>query len=383
MADLSRSAQTAPRSLIRLMGDAARRVPDALKLYVGDPDFDTPEHIIEAAARAGRDGFTRYTPSGGLQTLRELLVEKVRVRNGIDCAAEQVIVTTGGAGALFTTFMTIVDPGDEVLIPDPGWTNYPPMLHTLGARWTGYRMDPAEGFEPHLDALEELVGPRTRGILVNSPGNPTGAVFRRETLEALVDFAERHDLWIVSDECYDEMVFEGEHISMATLGAPERTISIFSFSKSYAMTGWRLGYAVAPAAVAPALAKAQEPVVSNTSSVVQKAGEAALTGPQDCVRVMRDAYRSRRDAAAGRLDAGGIGYILPHGAFYLMVDVSPAGDADTVARRLLEEERVAVVPGTAFGATGEGFVRIALSVAQADIEEGLERLARLVVRAAA
>jgi aspartate aminotransferase len=365
------------------MGDAARRVPDAIRLYVGDPDFGTPEHIIEATARAARDGFTRYTPSAGLPSLRELLVEKVRARNGIECSADQVIVTTGGAGALFTTFMTVLDPGDEVLLPDPAWTNYPPMLHTLGARWTGYPLDPACGFEPDLDALEGLVGPRTKAILVNSPGNPTGAVFRRGTLEALVAFAERHDLWLVSDECYDEMVFEGEHVSVATLGAPERTISIFSFSKSYAMTGWRLGYAVAPPALAAALGQAQEPVVSNTSSVVQKAGEAALTGPQDCVRVMRDAYRARRDAAIERLDAAGIGSIRPHGAFYLMVDISRAGDSATVARRLLEEEQVAVVPGTAFGANAEGMVRIALSVAQEDIAEGIDRLVRLVLRAAA
>jgi len=383
MPEPSQSAQTAPRSLIRLMGDAARRVPDAIKLYVGDPDFGTPDHICEAAARAGRDGFTRYTPSAGLPTLRELLVEKVRVRNGIDCSADQVIVTTGGAGALFTTFMTVLDPGDEVLLPDPAWTNYPPMLHTLGARWTGYPLDPASGFEPDLSALEGLVGPRTKAILVNSPGNPTGGVFRRETLEALVAFAERHDLWLISDECYDEMVFEGEHVSVATLGAPERTISIFSFSKTYAMTGWRLGYAVAPGAIAAALGQAQEPVVSNTSSIVQKAGEAALTGPQDCVGVMRDAYRTRRDAAIERLDAAGIASIRPRGAFYLMVDVSRAGDSTMVAHRLLEEEHVAVVPGTAFGANAEGMVRIALSVAHDDITEGIDRLVRLVLRAAA
>jgi aspartate/methionine/tyrosine aminotransferase len=380
---LSQAARTMPHSGIRLVAELVAQRPDAIKLHIGDTDFPTSDHIAEAAARAARDGFTRYPPSGGYPSLRELLVEKLRRRNAVEVTADRVVVTTGGAGALFTSFMTILDPGDEALLPDPGWSTYPSMLHSLGMSWRGYPLDPARGYEPDLEALEGLVGPRTKAIVVNSPGNPTGAVYARATLDHLARFAERHELWLISDECYDELVFEGEHVSMARLADPDRTVSVFSFSKTYAMTGWRLGYLVAPAAAAGALARAQVPAYASASSVVQKAGEAALTGPQDSVREMREAYRRRRDASVGQLDDAGLGYVRPSGAFYLMVDVSRGGTSAEVARRLLEEEGVAVVPGDAFGPGGEGMVRVVLAAPDADIAEGLSRLARLLARSPA
>jgi aspartate/methionine/tyrosine aminotransferase len=380
---LSHAAQTMPHSGIRLVSELVAQRPEAIKLHIGDTDFPTADHIVEAAARGAREGFTRYPPAGGYPSLRELLAEKLRTRNAVDAGADRVVVTTGGAGALFTSFMTLLDPGDEVLLPDPGWSTYPSMLHSLGLTWRGYPLDPERGYEPDLDALAALVGARTRALVVNSPGNPTGAVFARSTLEALADLAEKHDLWLVSDECYDELVFEGEHVSLARLADPARTVVVFSFSKTYAMTGWRLGYLLAPPAAAGALARAQVPGYASASSVVQKAGEAALTGPQRQVHEMRQAYRRRRDEAVALLDAADVGYVRPSGAFYLMVDVSRGGTSAEVARRLLEEENVAVVPGDAFGPGGEGMVRVVLAAADADIAEGLTRLVRLLERSPA
>jgi aspartate/methionine/tyrosine aminotransferase len=371
---------TMPHSAIREMGVLAAAYPDALHLQAGDPDFVTPPHVIEAAAQAARAGFTKYTPSGGLAGLRELCAAKVRERNGIACETEQVVVTTGGCGGLYTSLAIVLDEGDEVLVPDPGWANYPPIVHALGGVPVFYPLVPERGWEPDSDRLAAAVTPRTRVLLVNTPGNPTGAVYDAGVLQGLLELAARHDLWVISDECYDEILFEGVHVSLATLGDPGRVFSVFSCSKSYAMTGWRIGYTVAPSGLGPTLVKAQEPVVGNASSVSQKGAEAALAGPQACVAAMRDAYRARRDAACAQLDALGVGYVRPRGAFYLMVDVSAAGDSLAFAKRLLADEHVAVVPGSAFGPSGEGFVRVSLSCAPEVIEEGLRRLAACLQR---
>jgi aspartate/methionine/tyrosine aminotransferase len=364
------------------MAALAARYPDALNLGIGDPSFPTPPHVIEAAAKAARDGFTKYTPSGGLASLRELVAGKVCDRNGIDCTMDNVVITTGGCGGLFTTLACLLDPGDELLVPDPGWANYPPMAHMLNARPVFYPLDPARAYEPDLAALEARIGPRSRAILLNSPGNPTGAVYGGETIAAVLEVARKHDLWLISDECYDELVFDGSHVSSATVGEPERVVSVFTFSKSYAMTGWRVGYVVATPELATAVAKAQEPVVGNASSVSQKGAEAALLGPQECVGEMRDAYRQRRDMALARLDSAGVAYVRPTGAFYLMVDVSQAGDSVPFAHRLLEEQRVSVVPGSAFGPSGEGWVRVSLCVAPEVLDEGLGRLAEALTASA-
>jgi aspartate/methionine/tyrosine aminotransferase len=338
--------------------------------------------VIDAALVAAREGWTKYTPSGGLPGLRELILDKVRRRNGIDCELAQIVVTTGGCGGLFTTLMCLLDPGDEVLLPDPGWANYPPMVHALGGRSVFFPLDPGRGFEPDVAGLEALVTPRSKAIVLNSPGNPTGGVYGRESIAAVLDVARRRDLWVISDECYDELVFEGEHVSSVAVGEAERVVTVFTFSKSYAMTGWRVGYVVAPPALADAIAKAQEPVVGNASSVSQKAAEAALTGPQDCVGQMRDAYRERRDSAIALLEEAGVAYVRPRGAFYLMVDVSPAGESLTFARGLLKEQRVAVVPGNAFGPRGEGWVRVSLCVDPEILAEGVNRLASAVTQRA-
>jgi aspartate/methionine/tyrosine aminotransferase len=371
-----------PHSGIRRMLDIALEAPDPLMLVGGDPNFTTPGHIIDAAARAAHDGATGYSHGGGIVALREAAAAKVRDRNGLPARAEEVCITTGGCGGLFTSLQLILEPGSELLVPDPGWSNYPAMAHVLHATAVGYPLDPADGFSLDPDDLAARITPRTRAVVVNSPGNPTGTVEAADRLRAVVAIAERHDLWVISDECYDELVFEGAHVSTATVGAAERVISVFTFSKSYAMTGWRVGYVVAPASFTELLVLEQEPVVSCASTVSQHAALAALAGPQDCVGLMRDAYRDRRDLAIAELEDRGVGCVRPRGGFFLMVDISPTGlDSWTFCRRLLDEEGVAVVPGVAFGACGEGFVRVSLAAAPERVSEGVRRLADLVVHA--
>jgi aspartate/methionine/tyrosine aminotransferase len=380
MPELAQTVRSTPHSGIRVMAELARKVPDVTRLEVGDPDFITPQHIIDAAAAAAAEGFTRYPPSAGYPRLRELIAEKVTRRNHLPTTADQVVVTTGGGGGLFTTFLALLDPGDEVLIADPGWSGYPAQVHVQNAVTGRYPLDRSQGFGLDPEALERKITPKTKVIVVNSPSNPTGGVYGRDELRRVVEIAARYDLWLVSDECYDEMVFEGEHVTMATLGERHRIITIFTFSKSYAMTGWRVGYVVAPAPIAEVIGKLQEPVVASASSISQKGAEAALLGPQDCVGRMRDSYRDRRDLALALLDEAGVGYVRPRGAFYLMVDISPAGTSMDFARRLLLEEKVATVPGSAFGPGGEGMVRVSLATARDALESGVTRLAAMVRR---
>lgn len=353
--------------------ELALELPDAIRLEIGDPDFPTPAHIVDAAADAARAGFTHYSPGAGLPSLRALIAGKVAARNGFACTPAQVVVTTGACGGLYSSLLALLDPGDELLVPDPGWTTYVPMAHAAGVVPVPYALDRAAGFALDPDAIAACIGPRTRALAVNTPGNPTGAVATRDELAAVLDLARRHGLWVLSDECYEELVFDGEHVSLGSLEGADDVVSVFSFSKTYAMTGWRVGYVVAPEPVAPLIAKAQEPVVSSASTVSQKAAEAALLGPQDVVGEMREAYRRRRDAGMRVLDDAAVRYVRPGGAFYLMVDVSPAGP--DFALQLLRERGVAVTPGEAFGAGGAGMVRVSLAAAEERVARGLELLA--------
>ena len=384
MPQLSPHIAETPHSGIRRMAELALAADSPIMLVGGDPNFATPDHIIDAAAAAARAGKTGYAAGGGLPPLLEAIVEKVRVRNGLEADVDQAVVTTGGCGGLFTTLLLLLTAGDELLVPDPGWSNYAPMAHVLHATAVGYRLDPQAGFTIDLDDLAARVTDRTRAILLNTPNNPTGTVESAERLRAVLDIAERHDLWVLSDECYDELVFGVPHVSTATLGGAERVITIFTFSKSYAMTGWRVGYVISPTPFARQLALHQEPVVSCAPTVCQYGALAALQGPQDCVTEMVAAYRERRDLAMAELDAQDVGYVRPDGSFFLMADVSAAGlPTWDFCTRLLDEESVGVVPGVAFGPAGEGYVRLSLASSSDNVREGARRLARFVRRLSA
>ena len=379
MQPLSPTAVAMPESGIRRITNAAVTIPDCIRLEMGEPQFATPAHICDAADRAARDGFTKYTASQGLLSLREAMSAKLARVNGLAVPPERIVATNGALSGLFTTCLALLAPGDEMLIPDPGWPNWEMMILAAGGRVVRYPTPRERAFLPDPDTMDVLVTPRTRAIIVNSPSNPTGAVMPAALVERMLAFAKRHDLWVVSDECYDECLFDGEHVSPARFDADGRVISLFSCSKTYAMTGWRVGYAAVPEAAIGVLAKLQQPVLGNICSVAQKAAEAALIGPQDCVAEMRDYYRARREQAVAMLAAAGMPVAVPGGAFYVMVDVSRAHrDATAFALDLLHTHKVAVAPGETFGPGGAGLVRIALCASEEDIARGLGKLIEVV-----
>ncbi len=379
-AQLSTPLRAAHHSGIREISGLAASTPGAIRLEVGQPDHRTPPHIVEAAKRALDEGWHGYTPTAGLSSLRERLAEKLRRVNDVVVPLEQVVCGAGGSGAISAAVLSLCEPGDEVLLPDPSWPNYRLLLAVSHATPLRYPCPPELGFLPDLDRLESLVGPRTRILLVNSPNNPTGQVYPAGVLRRLGEIADRHDLWVVSDECYDQVVLAGPAVApgMRHHADPERVISCYSLSKTYAMTGWRLGYAVGAPEVADTMVKTIEGTTSCVSTISQKAAEAALDGPQDCVAEMVASYRRRRDMVVEVLSEARLLTIVPQGAFYIMADTSATGlGSRELAMRLLSERRVAVAPGSAFGDVADGAVRISLASSDQDLREGVGRLCEL------
>lgn len=381
MRGLSSGAAGLPRSEIRILFDAAAKRRDVIRLEVGEPSFTTPAHIIEAAARAAHEGHTGYGPNGGLATLRELLQEKVAKVDGIDAGVDEIVVTPGGMNALYSTYLALLDPGDEVLLPTPGFPNMEAMVRLAGGRPLFYPLEPANDFLPDVTLLESLVTQRTKVLFINTPANPTGAVFPRSLMEELVALAGRRDLWLLSDEVYDEMILDPDlaHTAAAPFDSDGRVITVYSFSKVYAMTGWRVGYALARPPLAQLLRTLQEPQVSCPSTISQKAAEAALTGPRQPIDEMLSAYRVRRAAALAAAAEVGLRAVPPNGAMYMMLDVSRAALAGLgFALDLLERFGVSVAPGTVFGPTGTGWVRVSLAAGEEAIVEGIRRMAKAV-----
>ena len=378
---LSSALLEAHHSGIREIANVAFEMPGAIRLEAGQPDFRTPAHVAEAAKAAIDAGFTFYTPTAGIPTLREAIARKLERVNGISVPPSQIACGPGGVGVIAATMATLVEAGDEVLTPDPGWPNTSIMVAWAHGREVRYPCPPELEFQPDLDALERLVTPRTKVLLVNSPNNPTGAVYSVETLARIAEIARRRNLWLISDECYDQIMLDGRSVapSLANHLPDGRVISVFTFSKSYAMTGWRLGYAVASPEVIDGIVKFLESSSSCVSAITQKAGEAALNGPQDCVAEMVTAYRRRRDLSVDLLREAGLLVSEPHGAFYVMADVSPSGlGAREFALRLLRERQVGVAPGTAFGSVAGKAVRISLASSDQDLREGISRLCEFV-----
>lgn len=364
-----------PRSGIREIAEFAGDRAGLVHLEYGEPSLPTPEPIRRKVAQAVLERRMVYTPVRGPERLRELIAAKVREVNGYPASADEVFVTNGGTGGLFLALAAVLEPGASVLLPDPGWPNPVGMAHVLGARPHFYRLDPENGFLP--DPGDWRVPADCRAVVVNSPANPTGSVFPEEVAAAIADLARRRGLWVISDEVYDQIYFDRRPTAMARL-YPEGTISVYSFSKTYAMTGWRLGYLVGPAALLERLEKVAESVASSTSMPAQIAAEAALVEASGEVPAMVAAYRSRRDLAVRRAKELGLYRYTPEGAFYLMVDVSRAGASEEVARRLIEEKSVVATPGSAFGPSAAGYLRISLAAAEEDVECGLVAIAELL-----
>ena len=368
-----------PRSGIRRIYDQAARYPDCIRLEVGEPGFGTPEHIKAAAGRAMADGFTRYTPNAGIRELREVLADKLQDRNGIVADPDHLIVTNGAVASVFSTLASLVDPGDEVLVADPSWPNYVQMALLLGAVPVHYPLRLEYDLVPTVDDIERSLTPASKVLILNSPGNPSGAVIPEDRLREILELARERDLWIISDEVYDEIYFDAPPPSMFPLDADGRVVSVFSFSKTYAMTGWRVGYLVGAPDLVKHVLRAQEPITSCVNSIAQMAAVEAIRGDQTCVAEMRASYAANAAAACALLDDAGVTYSRPTGAFYLMVDISSSGLSDMdFCGRMIEERRVAVVPGSAFGPASGRYVRVSLASPLGDIQPGLERLADAV-----
>src|SRR6266705_3637501 len=355
----------------------------AVRLHIGEPSFRTPEHIRLAAINALHTETVTYGPAAGWPWLRELIAEKIERVNGYHVGPQQVAIAMGGTGAIQSALIATVGVGDEVLIPDPHWPHYTMQLACCGAIPVFYALDPQNAWLPDIAQLERLVTPRTRLLLINSPGNPTGAVFPAQLVEDLLDFARRHDLYLLSDECYDEILFEGIHVSPAALLAHDefnlgRVICVYTFSKTYAMTGWRIGYLATGTQLLKTITYVLDASYTNISTIIQRAAAAALTGPQTCVTDMRQTYQRRRDLAVNLLKDLGRYVYTPHGAFYILIDVTDPHGTGSRGRQfaldLLRERNVAAAPGSTFGSVAETYVRISLAASEEEIVQGVREI---------
>ncbi len=375
---VNRIEKSATLRISDLANQLKRSGKDVISFSVGEPDFATPQHIMDAAKKALDEGKTHYTPSAGIPELREAIANKFK-ENGISASADDVIVTLGAKQAIFEAALSILNEGDEAILFDPAWVSYESCVKFAGARPVWVRTDEKRGFIPN-DFLE-FITDKTKLIILNTPGNPTGAVFDENTLKMIADIAKDYNIFVLSDEVYEKIIYEGTHLSIASFnGMHERTITVNGFSKAYAMTGWRLGYATAPPEILDAMLKIQQHSTSCATSFAQYGAVAALTGAQDCIAGMVSEFRARRDLMVNGLKSMGFECARPRGAFYVFVNVGQYGDGMCVAERLLNEAYVAVTPGGAFGPSGANYVRISYATSQARISEGLERIKNILVR---
>jgi len=377
MPSFTRTALGVPASGIRRIHEIALRMDDVVALAVGEPDQPVPAHVLEAASAAWLADDTDYTANAGIPPLREAIAAKLRRVNGIAVDADRVWVTAGATEALYLALSLVLEPGDEVLVPDPGYTTFRMAPSMLSAVAVPYPLMPERGFLPDPAAIEALVSPRTRAILSNSPSNPLGVVTPEPVLRELLAVASRHDLWLISDEVYEAFAWGERHVSPAAFDREHRVLTVHSFSKTYALTGARVGSLVVPPGPAEVLRTYQEAIVSCVNTPAQHAALAAITGPQDAVETAAAHYRRNLAAATALLDGLGIRYLPPAGAFYLWIDVSDrsGGDVAHFAERFLLEQRVSVAPGSAFGDAGEGWIRICAAASRESVLEGLRRLA--------
>jgi aspartate aminotransferase len=348
---------------------------DIIDMGVGEPDFDTPKHIVEAGCNSIRMGETHYAPTTGIPELRQAIAEKLCRDNSLNVTAEDVIVTPGAKMDVFAAVQALLQEGDDCVLMGPSWVSYEPCVAFSGASVSWGNVD--ENFMP-LD-LAASINSKTRLILVNSPSNPTGAVFDIKILEEIRDLAIDHDLFVISDEIYEKIIYDHEHTSIGSLsGMEERTVTINGFSKAYAMTGWRLGYLTGPKECNKWVTRLLSHSVSQATTFVQRAGVAALRGPQDEVAAMVTEFRIRRDLLVFGLRELGIPCSTPGGAFYVFPDVSEYGGGDLFTEKLLKDALIAVTPGSAFGPGGVNYVRLSYATSQARITEALKRIEKML-----
>ncbi len=392
--DLSNIARSAePSATLSLNALAKQLVADGeevVSFTVGEPDFDTPENIKQAAIRAIESGYTKYTPASGYPGLREAISGAFSRRNGLDYPPGRILVSNGAKQALYLLMLCVLDPGDQVLLPAPYWPSYADQAKACGAEPVVIDCTSEPGLKLTPRALEASIGPKTRLLIINSPCNPTGMVYGRDELEALAQVAVEHDLWIFADEVYEQLIYDGHsHVSTASLSDEicRRTVTFNAVSKTYAMTGWRIGYAAGPEEVITAAGRLQSNLTSGPNSIAQKAAFEALNGPQETVEEMRLTFDKRRELLVNGLnEIDGIECRKPQGAFYAFPDCSgllnhqyngqQVDNSMALSKALLETVRLAAVPGSPFGA--EGYLRFSYAVSEEDIEKGLDKLGQFI-----
>jgi aspartate/methionine/tyrosine aminotransferase len=354
-------------------------------LEIGEPDFDTPANIIRAGQEALGKGFTHYGPSAGLPALREAIATDYTRRRGVTVHPDQVVVVPGGKPVMFFMFLALLEEGDEAIYPNPGFPIYESMIQYAGATAVPLPLRAENQFRVDVDELRSLVTPRTKVIVINSPQNPTGSMLTSDDLRAIGALAAERGLWILTDEIYSRITYGAEHDTVLKYGDPSRIVVLDGFSKTYAMTGWRLGYGIMPLAFAPVMAKLQTNSTSCTASMTQMAGVEALTGPQDSVDRMVAEFRARRDVIVAGFNAlEGVRCLEPQGAFYAFPDIRGTGfTSRDLEHRLLAEAGVACLSGTAFGVHGDGFLRFSYANSIENIREALTRFAEFLEKAAA
>ncbi len=372
-----------PSSGIRRFFEMLDSMEGVISLGVGQPDFATPPQVTRAAMDAMVEGRTGYTSNYGLLEVRELLSQQLERRYGVAYSPRsEILLTTGVSEALDLACRALIDPGDEVLVPEPAYVAFQPVILLAGGRYVAVPTTAEDQFMVTAAQLEERITPASKVVLLAYPSNPTGAVMSRAALEAVADVVRRHDLWVISDETYDRLVYSHDHVCFSSIpGMRERTVLLGGFSKAYAMTGWRLGFTAAPPVVLEEMMKVHQYVMMSAPSAAQYAALEALRSGEEDVRGMVSEYDRRRQLVFSRLRGMGLPVVEPRGAFYIFPDITSTGLDDLeFCERLLVEERVAVIPGASFGESGKGFVRICYAAAYADLEEAMNRLERFLTK---
>jgi aminotransferase len=378
---LSKTVSSLKPSGIRKFFDIAATMDDVISLGIGEPDFTTPAPIVEAGIQSLRQGETHYTSNHGILELRQAIAENLARLYGVHYdPVNEIILTVGVSEALYLTFTALLDPGDEVIIPTPCFVSYQAEVSLAGGKPVEIYTTMEEDFQPNPAVIEKAITPRTKAILLGYPNNPTGAVASRENLQAIADLAEKHNLVVISDEIYDRLVYGHEHVCFPALpGMQPRTVLLGGFSKDYAMTGWRIGYAAGPASIIKGLVRIHQYSVMSAPTISQYAALSALQVGEPYVNEMREEYDRRRKLIFNGLNDLGLPTFEPHGAFYVFPSIHNTGmDDETFAEKLLLEEKVAVVPGSSFGNAGIGFVRCSYATSYEKIEIALEKIGRFL-----